>query len=45
MVIETNGLQIKRIGEVTDQVECTSDQVTDQVTDQVILKPKRKRAK
>ena len=41
MVIETNGLRIERIVEVTDQVECTSDQVTDQV----ILKPKRKRAK
>ena len=41
MVIETNGLRIERIVEVTDQVECTSDQVTDQVT----LKPRRKRAK
>ena len=45
IVVEYNGLRIERIVEVTDQVECTSDQVTDQVTDQVILKPKRKRVK
>ena len=41
VVVEYNGLRIERIIEVTEQVECT----TDQVTDQVILKPKRKRAK
>ena len=31
IVVEYNGLRIERIVEVTDQVECTSDQVTDQV--------------
>lgn len=45
MVIETNGLRIERIVEVTEQVECTSEQVTNQVTEQVIPKPRRKRAK
>ena len=41
IVVEYNGLRIERIVEVTEQVECASDQVTDQVTP----KPKRKRAK
>ena len=45
IVVEYNGLRIERIVEVTEQVECTSEQVTNQVTEQVTPKPKRKRAK
>ena len=45
IVVEYNGLRIERIVEVTEQVECTSEQVTNQVTEQVAPKPRRKRAK
>lgn len=47
--VKANGLLIERIEEETEQVECTSEQVTNQVTNQVTEqpkpKPKRKRAK
>ena len=49
IVIEYNNMRIERIVEVTEQVECTSEQVTNQVTnqvtEQVAPKPKRKRTK
>lgn len=55
--VKANGLLIERIEEptvkenltveeeVTEQVECTSEQVTEQITEQPKPKPKRKRAK
>ena len=45
IVIEYNNMRIERIVEATEQVECTSEQVTNQVTEQVAPKPKRKKAK
>lgn len=49
LVIEYNNMRIERIVEATEQVDCTSEQVTNQVTnqvtEQVAPKPKRKRTK